>query len=81
MKAELKEFKDKNGNVVIAVIWVIPIPFNVAQMNVARIKLNDFISNYVGSRMHSVYLHTEKDTVSAIITFDLNNYEGVSIQI
>lgn len=81
MKAELKEFTDKTGNVVIAVIWVIAIPSNVAQMNVARMKLNDFISNYVGSRQHSIYLQTEKDTVSAIITFDLNNYDGVSIQI
>jgi hypothetical protein len=81
MKAELKEFSDKNGQVVLAVIWVIAIPFNVAQMNMARMKLNDFISNYIGSRTHNVYLHTEKDTVSAIITFDLNNYPGVSIQI
>jgi hypothetical protein len=81
MKAELKEFTDKNGTVVIAVVWVIAIPFNVAQMNVARMKLNDFISNYVGTRGHNVYMHTEKDTVSAIITFDLNNYPGVSVQI
>lgn len=81
MKAHLKEFTAKNDEVIIAVTWVTAAPFNAAQMNMARMKLNDFISNYVGSRGHNVYMHTEKDTVSAIITFDLNNYPGVSIQI
>lgn len=81
MKAELKEFKDANGTVFIAVVWVIAIPFDVAQMNLARIKLNDFMSNYIGSRRYNAYMHTENDTVSAIITFDLDKYPGTSIQI
>lgn len=81
MNAELKEFFDKNGNIVVAVIWVTASPFNVNQMNLARVKLNDFISNYVGNKGHNVYMHTEDDTVSATITFDLNNYPGQTIQI
>jgi hypothetical protein len=81
MNAELKEFFDKNGNIVVAVIWVTAYPFNVNQMNLARVKLNDFISNYVGNRGHNVYMHTENDTVSATITFDLNNYPRQTIQI
>lgn len=81
MNAELKEFFDKNGKIVVAVIWVTASPFNVTQMNLARVKLNDFISNYVGTKGHNVYMHTENDTVSATITFDLNNYPGQTIQI
>jgi hypothetical protein len=81
MNAELKEFFDTNGHIVVAVVWVIAAPFNVAQMNLARVKLNNFISNYVGNMGHNVYLHTENDTVSAIITFDLNRFPGKTIQI
>jgi hypothetical protein len=81
MNAELKEFFDTNGNIVVAVVWVTAAPFNVAQMNLARIKLNNFISTYVGNKGHNVYLHTENDTVSATITFDLNKYLGKTIQI
>lgn len=81
MNAELKEFFDTNGNIVIAVVWVTAAPFNVEQMNLARVKLNDFISKYVGKKGHNVYLHTENDTVSATITFGLNNYPGQTIKI
>jgi hypothetical protein len=81
MKAELKEFKDQNGNVVMAVIWIIVPPFDYTAMNAARIKLNDFISQYVGHNGHNVYQHTEKDTVSAIISFDLDKYPGQTINL
>jgi hypothetical protein len=81
MNAELKEFTDRNGNLIMAVIWVIAAPFNVATMNNARVRLNTYISNYVGTRGHNIYMHTENDTVSAIITFDLNNYPGQTVQI
>ncbi|HBG71760.1 MAG: hypothetical protein A2W93_06385 [Bacteroidetes bacterium GWF2_43_63] len=81
MNAELKEFRDQNGRVFIAVFWVIIPPFDILMMNDARIRLNNYISSYVGNRGHNIYLHKEKDTVSAIITFDLNNYPGQTIEI
>ncbi len=81
MKAELKEFKDGNDKLVMAVIWIIVPPYDYAAMNTSRIKINDFISQYVGHRGHNVYMHTEKDTVSAIITFDLDNYQGQTLDL
>jgi hypothetical protein len=81
MNAELKEFLDANGNVCIAIIWVTALPFNNNQMNLARGSLNNYISNYVGNRGHNIYMHTQNDTVSAVITFDLNNLNGTAIQI
>jgi hypothetical protein len=81
MNAQLQEIKDGNGNTYIAVIGVIVAPADVAAMNYARVRLNDFITNYVGKRLHNVYMHTENDTVSAVITFDLNNYPGQAISI
>ena len=81
MQAQIKEFKNQNGVVVMTVIWVSANHTNVAEMNTARVKLNNYISTYVGSRGHNVYMHTENDTVSATITFDLNNYQGETIDI
>lgn len=81
MNAELKEFKDNKDRVFIAVIWIIVPPSDILAMNAARIRLNNYISSYVGDRVHNVYLHKEKDTVSAIITFDLDKYPGKIIQI
>lgn len=81
MQAELKEFKDSNQNVVMAVIWIMVPPFDSRQMIMARNKLNEFISNYVGNRSHNVYMHTEKDTVSAIISFELDKYPGQVISL
>jgi hypothetical protein len=81
MKAELKEFKDQNNNVVMAVIWVIVRPLDYPAMNTARIKLNDYLSTYVRHRGHNVYMHTERDSVSAIISFDLDKYAGQQIEI
>jgi len=81
MNAELKEFKDQNGRVFIAVIWIIIPLSDILARNDARVRLNNYISSYVDNRGHNVYLHTERDTVSAIITFDLDNYPGKIIQI
>jgi hypothetical protein len=81
LDAELKEFMDRNGNIAMAVIWVSADHTNIAVINDARVRLNNFISNYVGTRGHNIYMHTENDTVSATIMFDLNNYQGRTIQI
>jgi hypothetical protein len=81
MEAELKEFTNGNGSVVMAVIWVSADHTNIAVMNDARVRLNNFISNYVGRREHNLYMHTERDTVSATIMSDLNSYQGQTIQI
>ena len=81
MDAELKEFTDRNQNIAIAVIWVSADHTNIAEMNEARVRLNNFISNYVGTRGHNIYMHTENDTVAATIMFNINNYQGRTIQI
>jgi hypothetical protein len=81
MEAELKEFTNNNGDIVMAVIWVSADYTNIEVMKEARVRLNNYISNYVGRRGHNLYMHTERDTVSATIMFDLNSYQGQTIQI
>lgn len=81
MNAELKEFFDATNEIVVAIVWVTAAPNNVAQMNLARVKLNEFISNYVANKGHNIYMHTENDTVSATIVYDINKYQGRTIQI
>jgi hypothetical protein len=81
MEAELKEFTDNNSNIVMSVIWVSADHTNIDIMNEARVRLNNYISEYVGRRGHNLYMHTENDTVSATIMFDLNNYQGRTIRI
>ena len=73
MNAKIKEFFDGN-NLVMAVIWVIVSPYNVQEMNTARVRLNNYISEYIGTRGHNIYMHTENDTISVIIIFDINKY-------
>ncbi len=81
MRAELKEFKDTAGKVFIAVIWVHADHTNPAEMNEAQVRLINYLSTYIGRRGHNLYIHTEMDTVSAIVSIDLNNYLGSTIQI
>lgn len=81
MNAVLKEIKDTNGHVSVAVIWVTANHLNNNEMNDARNRLNIYISNYVGTRGYNMYMHTEWDTVSATLIFDINNIQGQNIKI
>jgi hypothetical protein len=74
MNAVIKEIKDANGKVALAGVWVVVEPHNSSEMNVARLKLDNYISNYIGNRTHNIYIHSEKDTVAAIMIFDIDKY-------
>jgi hypothetical protein len=80
MKANIQEFKDENGKIVMTKIWAIS-PNNAEALSEARSKIYNFIWDYVGNRGHNVFMHTENDTVAAVITFDLEKYEGRIINI
>lgn len=79
MKAYLKEVKDAQGNIVLAIITLLV--QDQKKLNEARVKLNIYISDYIGGRGHNIYLHTEADTISAVITFDSDKIEGRIIDI
>jgi hypothetical protein len=80
MKADLKEFTDENGKIIMARIWATS-PTNAESLALARAKIYNYISVYVGNRGHNVFMHTENDTVAAVVTFDLEKYDGKSITI
>lgn len=80
MKAEIKEVNDANGNVMLAVVWIIAPDLNENTMNAARQKLAEVLDRYIGNNCHNRYMHTEKDTVSAVVTFNLENANGYTIE-
>ncbi|MCX6312078.1 MAG: hypothetical protein NT084_10645 [Bacteroidetes bacterium] len=80
MKAFIKRFNDENGKEIMATIWAIS-PTNPDALAQARSKIYNYIGNYVGNRGHNVFMHTENDTVAAVITFGLDKYEGEIINI
>lgn len=58
------------------VIWVSAPPNNPDMINEAYRRLGNYVSSHVGRRGHNVYIHTQLDTVAAIITYDLNQFDG-----
>ena len=77
----IKELKSKQGNRAVTIIWVSASPSNPNEMAEARTRLSNYINEYVGNDGHNVYIHSEGDTVAAVITFDINNLPGEEIQI
>lgn len=81
MKAHIKELKSQQGKSAVTIIWVSASPSNPMEMAEARTRLNNYINRYVGNEGHNVYLHSEGDTVAAVITFDINSLPGEDIDI
>lgn len=76
MKARLTEIQDGKGNVAVAIIWV-----RVASTGQAWGRLANYIDKYVGRRPHNLYVHNYTDTVAAVISFTMEEYPGVEIEI
>jgi hypothetical protein len=81
MKAHIKEIKDDNNRVLVAIIWVTTPDLNRETIAAARQLLDDFVEKYVSGRLHNRYHRTEWDTVGIALTFDIDNLPGIDVQI
>jgi hypothetical protein len=80
MEALITEIKDEQGKVLVAKIWVTSL-LNPQALAAARASLSNYVSKYVGTKGHNLYIHPEWDSVSAVITFDMDKLDAKVIQI
>jgi hypothetical protein len=76
MRIELKEFKDEKGEINLALLNLID-PIDDDSKNETNWKILDaYILKYVESRNHNIYKHIRSDSLSAIITFNIDEIES-----